>query len=495
MRNAPVSTQLRWIQDYPGLHREQAECAAPSSEDELRAVLRWAKAEGRTVTLRAGGQCLHGQSVGDDVVVDLSAFDQVSVDLSAGVVRAGAAARWADVFAALPPGWVLPNLVTTGAASVGGTLVANAASRFSSAFGREADGVRRARLMTADGTTIDCERGGAHANLLEALPGSVGMLGALLSVEHRLVDVRHLAASDGTLRVKTFARKHESVRSLLTDLALELRAPPSRMCPRGAYGVLIPGGEGLLFHSMYTREPRARRMPNHRRRDPLRVIVERMFHEPSLNRTLWKAIFALYYNDGDSFVDDAEDFAFFMDAGTTVRRHAARVGLSFSVVQQVLELPFDASAEAVEGASALFEASAELARTHGVQPVGRDVIAIRGASGRTHALRLATAVALRGEADDAMMRAFLGAQAKLGARHGAHVIPGKGVYADADTLATTMRDQLASLSRLKRRWDPSGLFGGPFYRRVLLPAMRRATDERTLAGRGRAVQAASGGRL
>jgi FAD/FMN-containing dehydrogenase len=459
---APVPTEVRWITDHPGVHRARVECAAPSSEDELRALFQWAGREGRTITLRGGGQCLHGQSVGDDLVVDLSAFDRVSVDERAGVLTAGAGARWADVRAALPRGWVLPNLVTTGKASVGGTLMADAASRFSSAFGREIDGVRRARLMTADGVTLECDRDGARADLFGALPGSVGVLGALLSVEHALVDVRHLAARDGSLRVKTVVRKHPDARTLLAELALELRAPPSRRCPRGAYGVLVRGCGALLFHSMYTREPRGRRMPNHRRRDPLRSAVERGFHVAAVNRALWWAIFTHYYRDGDHFIDDAEDFAFFMDAGT-----------SNALVQQVLELPFDASPSACRDASALLEQCDRLCDAHAVQPVVWDVLALRGLT-RSHALRFTTAVALRSPADEARARAFLGAQARLAREHGARVLPGKGVYADRETLAATMPVELATLRRLKNRWDPTNLFGGPFYEDVLAPAMQRA---------------------
>ena len=111
-----------------------------------------------------------------------------------------------------------------------------------------------------------------------------------------------------------------------------------------------------------------------------------------------------------------------------------------------------------------------------MQPVGWDVLAIRGdARGRSHALRFSTAVALRSPRDEGRARAFLCAQAKLAAEHGGRVLPGKGVYADAETLAATMGDELATLRRLKRRWDPAGLFGGPFYQQVLLPAMLRAT--------------------
>jgi hypothetical protein len=474
-RSAPVPTELRWLEDHPGVRRARAECAAPSSEDELRAVLRWAAREGRTITLRGGGQCLHGQSVGDDLVVDMSAFDRVSVDTRAGVLTVGAGARWADVRAALPPGWVLPNLVSTGTASVGGTLMADAASRFSSAFGREADGVRSARLMTAGGVVLECEREGPHADLFGALPGSVGVLGALLSVEHALVDVRHLAASDGSLRVRTVVRKHPDARALLADLALELRAPRSRRCPRGAYGLLIRGCGALLFHSTYTHEPRARRMPNHRRRDPLRAVIERAMHVPKLNRAVWWGIFTHYYRDGDHFVDDADDFAFFMDTGTTARAIAARLGLWSSLVQQVLELPFDASPAACRAASALLEGCERLCRAHDVQPVVWDVLAIRGDAPERHALRFTTAVALRSPADEGEARAFLGAQASLAADHGARVLPGKSVYADAETLAATTSAELATLGRLKSRWDPAGLFGGPFYREVLGPAMLRAT--------------------
>jgi len=439
-------------------------------------LLRWAGCEGRTVTLRGGGQCLHGQSVGDDLVVDLSAFNSVSVDRGAGVLTAGAGARWADVHAALPPGWVLPNLVTTGAASVGGTFMADAASRFSSAFGREADGVRRVRLMTAEGVSVESDRDGPHAELFGALPGSVGVLGAVLSVEHALVDVRHLAESDGSVRVRTVARKHADARGLLADLALELRAPPSRRCPRGAYGLLIPGGGALLFHSMYTREQRGRTMPNHRRRDSLRVLLERMLHNPTLNRAVWRGIFTHYYRDGDHFVDDAADFAFFMDTGGKEPGYVARLGGSSTLVQQVLELPFDGSPGACSGANTFVEGCERLSRSHDVQPVGWDVLAVRGeAPAGSHTLRFSTAVALRTSSDGGQVRAFLRAQARLAADHGARVLVGKGVYADTETLAASAKDQLTTLRRLKERWDPAGLFGGPFHEQVLLPAMLRAT--------------------
>ncbi len=470
-----VPTELRWVEDYAGVHRARVECATPCSEDQLRTALRWARNEGRTVTLRGGGQCLHGQSVGDDLVIDLSAFNRVSVDARTGIMTAGAGARWADVHAALPSGWVLPNLVSTGAASVGGTLMADAASRFSSAFGREADGVRRVRLMTAEGAIVQCDREGPQAELFGALPGSVGLLGVLVSVEHALVDVRHLLADDGSMRVKTIVRKHPNARSLIDDLAMELRAPRSQQCPRGAYALLVPGCGALLFHSTYTCEPRGRRMPNHRRRNPLRAIVERLLHVPALNRAISGTVHALL-QDGDQFVDDADDFAFFMDTGTTARRYAARLGLWDPPVQQVLELPFDASVTACAAASALLDGCERLCRAYKIQPLVWDVLAIRGDAGR-HALRFTTAVALRRLADDGA-RALLAAQATLAARFGAKVLRGKGVFADTDTLAATTGEELAQLRRLKEQWDSSGLFGGPFYREVLLPAIRRATGAR-----------------
>ena len=473
----PRVHELRWLEDYTGVRRRWSECAAPATEDELHALLRWARQEGRTVTLRGGGQCLHGQSLGDDLVIDVSALNQIHVDVQKGTLTAGAGARWADVYEALPPGWVLKNLVSTGAASVGGTLMADAASRFSSAFGREADGVRSVRFMTAEGVTLVCDREGPHAALFHGLPGSVGVLGVLLSVEHVLVDVRHLLPSDGALRVRTVARKHPNAKSLLADLALELRAPRSERCPRGAYGLIVPDG-ALLFHSMYTGEPRGRRMPSHRRRDPLRSVIERVLHAPSLNRTLWRAIFTHYYRDGDHFVDNAEDFAFFMDAGAS-RGYAARLGLWSGLMQQAVELPFDASAEGCEAADAMVQDCAELSRTRDVYPVVWDVLAIRGNASRPHALRFTMAVALQSRADEERARTFLSAQAKVAAAHGARVVRGKGVYADANTLASTMRDELAALQHLKAQWDPSALFGGPFYRDVLQPAMHRATGGRT----------------
>jgi len=491
---APVPTQMRWAEDYPGVRSARAEHARPTNEDELRALLRWAARARRTITLRGGGQCLHGQSVGDDLVVDLSAFDRIAVDTASGVLVAGAGARWSDVHAALPPGWVLPNLVTTGAASVGGTFAADSASRFSSAFGTEADGVRRARVMTADGSIVDCDREGAHAALFRGLPGSVGMLGVLTSVEHRLIDQRHLVAADGTLRVRTVARKHPDARSLLADLALELNEPPSTRAPRGAYGLLIPGGAALLFHSMYTHAPRARRMPNHRRKDALRVLLERALRVPTVNRAVWRGIFTHYYADGDHFVDDAADFAFFMDARTTARGPAALLGLTSALVQQVIELPFEASPAACRDVSVLIDRCGGLCRRHALEPMGWDVLAVRGdPPTRSHTLRLSTAIAL-GRAEDEQKAAVLfAAQATAALTHGGRVLPGKGVYADTETLAASSKEQLVALARLKERWDPSGLFGGPFYRDVLLPAMQRASRASTITTMDRVLGGDLGG--
>ncbi len=483
---APVPTQLRWVEDYPGVHRARVEHATPSSEDELRALLAWCMRERRTVTLRGGGQCLHGQSVGDDVVLDLSAFDRVSVDVEAGVLRAGAGARWSDVHAVLPAGWVLPNVVTTGAASVAGTFAADSASRFSSAFGREAEGVGRVRLMTADGAIVECDRDGSHAELFHGLPGSVGVLGVIVSVEHRVIDLRHLAAADGSLRVRTVARKHADAVSMLADLALDLSELPSARAPRGAYGLLIPGGAALVFRSMYTHAPRARRMPNHRRKDSLRVLIERALRVPTVNRAVWRGIFDHYYRDGDHFVDDAADFAFFMDARLAAGRATAVLGLTSALVQQVIELPFDASAVACADASRLIARCEGLCRAHDLEPMAADVLAVRGARGRSHTLRLSTTFALARPEDAHGARALFAAQASAAAVHGARVLPGKGVYADTETLAATSKEQLVRLARLKERWDPAGLFGGPFYREVLWPAMQRAM--RVTAGASAAVQ-------
>jgi FAD/FMN-containing dehydrogenase len=234
---AVATRERRWVDDYSGRYRSHVECVRPKHEAELAACLRDAARTGRRVTLRGGGQCLDGQSVGDDLVVDLGAFDAVHFDASTKTVTAQAGALWGSVFDALPPGWVLRNLVTTPRASVGGTLAGDAVSRFSSTYGREADGVLRVRVMAADGTVRTCTRGGDHAWLLAALAGSLGAVGVILSVEHEVVDASSLrrASPDGALRVRTIAHKHRDARGLVDALADELRAEPSAL-PRGVYG-------------------------------------------------------------------------------------------------------------------------------------------------------------------------------------------------------------------------------------------------------------------
>jgi hypothetical protein len=468
---------MRTLVDYSGLHRSRVECATPRNEEELASLLSLARGKGRRVTVRGGGECLHGQSIGDDLVVDLQCLDRVVIDLDRRRLTAKGGATWGSVVRALPNGWVLPNLVTTPYASVGGTLAGDAVSRFSSAFGREAASVSTLRVMLADGTIHRISRLGQGGELFEAFVGSLGALGIILSVEHELCDLRPIAraATDGVLRVQTIAHRCPSLTVLVEHLARSLVEPVDIEAPVGTCALLIPGGRGLVFRSSYSSAPVARRMPNTRQAGPIRRWCEHALANASINRAVWGAIYEHFYADGDIFIDPLEDFLFFMSARPRGR----------SITQQVLELPFDPNdADSLRNAAAALRALEAHLDDARMSPLSCDLVPVRD----SNQLRVAMAFPVDARSNTAALRSGLRRVADVVASFGGAVHLSKGVFASSRTLGRGHAARLKRLFEWKRRTDPTDLLRSPFFDHVLRPAADsiplELLDRPLLAGAG-----------
>ncbi|RBO71072.1 FAD-binding protein, partial [Microbacterium sp. H6] len=76
--------------------------------DDLRVLLRAAREAGTSLAIQPSG---HGASsdLSGAVLVRMSAFDELSLDLESGVATVGAGVRWGAVVEALEgTGWVAP---------------------------------------------------------------------------------------------------------------------------------------------------------------------------------------------------------------------------------------------------------------------------------------------------------------------------------------------------------------------------------------------------
>ncbi len=181
---------------YDGMHASRSEVWEIADLAALRAALQRLAASGRRATVRAAGLSLDAQALGDDVTLRLAPegfgeIDPVRVAGGRATVRLGAMARWGDVFdAILPRGYLTPNVVTGSEITVGGSLSSDCLSRFSGAWGKEAEALDAIEVMTPDGVVHvarpDAPEGSLARRLFSAVVGGYGAFGVVVGATYRL---------------------------------------------------------------------------------------------------------------------------------------------------------------------------------------------------------------------------------------------------------------------------------------------------------------------
>lgn len=160
----------------------------PQSVSEVRQALAFARAQGLSVSIAGTQHSMGGQaSYPNALVIDMRAFDDVSVDEQGRSARVQAGATWHQVVeAAHPRGLSVASMPGIDVLSVGGTLSVNAHG-LDFRTGSLASTVRSLRVMLADGSVHSVDR--THRpELFHAVIGGYGLFGVVLEAELDLVD-------------------------------------------------------------------------------------------------------------------------------------------------------------------------------------------------------------------------------------------------------------------------------------------------------------------
>ena len=279
---APPAPVRRKLWAYSRFFERTAEVVEPANPQELSEILLAAARDDRRLTFRAGGRAFDRQALNGDLVVSLVKLNGVAVDPVHPLVSVGPGATWGRIMdAALERGLVPAVTVTTSRATAGGTLSANALSRFSSAYGKEGGRVAEARIMTMDGTTHVCAPPDPAADprtwteterLFMGAVGGLGYLGAFVEITYRLLEPKR------PIHVKTTVEPCQDLVTFADKLVGETgtvehqQSDPCHEDRKDAiYGAVYTDSKGrresLLFTSWYTTAPLKPMLP-HQPRHP-----------------------------------------------------------------------------------------------------------------------------------------------------------------------------------------------------------------------------------
>jgi FAD/FMN-containing dehydrogenase len=143
-------------------------CEAPA---DASAAIGFARRRGLPPSIRCGGHSVAGRSSGEGIVIDVTPMDSVSV--GDGTATVGAGVRLGALYATLYRHGVTIPAGCGPAVGIAGLTLGGGIGVLGRTHGLTCDRLRRARVVLADGSVVDCDDD-HHPDLFWALRGAGG---------------------------------------------------------------------------------------------------------------------------------------------------------------------------------------------------------------------------------------------------------------------------------------------------------------------------------
>jgi decaprenylphospho-beta-D-ribofuranose 2-oxidase len=490
---------------YSGLYKARGRVCKPANAEGVRRIFADARQAGLNVTLRGGGHSFDGQALGNQLVVSMRKLDSIEVFADEARVRVGAGARWGAIISELQRHGLVPAVtVTTENATAGGTLSGDCLSRFSPAYGKEGEWIESFTLVTPGGEQLVCTPPDREAPASSwtreqrAFCGAVsglGFLGAVVEINYKVLPA---GEPGGRIGVHTVVHKAHTFQDLAAKLVPKVEEmvneesdPRDTSKHDSIWSALDTRGDGsqaaLIFTSNFTTEAKRRRMPLHRPKLLLRVLVEWLMRVPFISKLAWRFYFRFLFKDPDEYWDDLEGFTFFMDGNARAKRIAKHLGFSMRNIQQTFVVPSDPKAaggwdRTRDDLAEWLEYAHEFLLGRGLTPTLHDVLFLpkdrpfylsASADQAGFAVSYAFETSNRKTLERAK-QAFSDLADVLWEKFGGRVYLVKNVFAREATLAEMYRDHLEQFFSLKQELDPDRILRNDFFERTIGQAIGRS---------------------
>lgn len=160
--------------------RKPAAVVRPASSQDVANVVKFAVRNGLSVSTRGGGHSQTGQSLSDQIVLDMSSLKEIAqVDPEKGSVTCQAGLKWRDLVQHLAPQRLSPPVLTNNLdVTIGGTLSTGGLGVASWRRGTQADNCLELEVVTGEGEIAVCSEQ-QNKDLFDAVRAGMGQFGAI----------------------------------------------------------------------------------------------------------------------------------------------------------------------------------------------------------------------------------------------------------------------------------------------------------------------------
>ncbi len=185
----------------------------PASTEDVARVIKFAAKYSLAVGTRGGGHSQSGQSLSDQILLDMSALNKlISVDEADPLLRCQAGIKWRALVEQLASQRLSPPVLTNNLdVTVGGTLSTAGLGVASWRHGTQADNCLELEVVTGTGEIVRCSPD-QNRELFDAVRAGVGQFGVITETVLKLR--RHLP------KYRSFYLLYDDLNVLLEDLKL-----------------------------------------------------------------------------------------------------------------------------------------------------------------------------------------------------------------------------------------------------------------------------------